>query len=128
MFCKNCGTENRNDSKFCLNCGEKLPDYTKPRENLLMPEDVKNAQVTAQKKEKLNRTILWLNIVSIISLIIAVTFTILSFFKIKFVAIIIGLIFCAIYIILTIVNIAMVKASLKKKANNLDKDSKKNKK
>ena len=41
MFCKNCGAENRNDSKFCMQCGAKLDDYTKPKQNLLMPDDVK---------------------------------------------------------------------------------------
>ena len=29
MFCNQCGEENRNDRKFCSNCGAKLRDYTK---------------------------------------------------------------------------------------------------
>ena len=41
MFCIKCGEENKNNAKFCSNCGEALPDLTKPKEDLVMPEDVK---------------------------------------------------------------------------------------
>ena len=69
MFCTECGTENRNDRKFCTNCGKPLRDYTKPRENLLMPEDITNAQENVKKK---NACLKRLNIATVISLIIAV--------------------------------------------------------
>lgn len=40
MYCNQCGEENRNDRKFCTNCGAQLRDYTKPKQNLIMPDDL----------------------------------------------------------------------------------------
>ena len=57
MFCTECGEENRNDRKFCTNCGKPLRDYTKPRENLLMPEDIENAKENLIKKNKKKKII-----------------------------------------------------------------------
>jgi len=77
MYCTECGTENRNDRKFCTNCGKPLRDYTKPRENLLMPEDISKAQENVKKK---NTCIKRLNIATIISLILATICLVVAFF------------------------------------------------
>jgi len=58
MFCTECGEENRNDRKFCTNCGKPLKDYTKPKENLLMPEDINNAIEEVKKANKKKNTII----------------------------------------------------------------------
>lgn len=75
MFCTQCGKENRNDRKFCEECGSPLRDYTKPRENLIMPSDIKNEQLT-EKKTKIVK--IYTTICCII-LVMAVIFTALSF-------------------------------------------------
>lgn len=77
MFCDQCGEENRNDRKFCTNCGAKLKDYTKPRENLLMPEDVKIADGAIKRYKRTN---LVLKIILALLVIIAIVFLILTFF------------------------------------------------
>ena len=76
MFCTECGTENRNDRKFCTNCGSPLKDYTKPRENLLMPEDITKAQEKVKTKNKLNKIF---NIVIILTLLLAIASTVIIF-------------------------------------------------
>ena len=70
-----CGHENRNDRKFCEECGSPLRDYTKPRENLIMPNDIKNEQLTEKKTKTVK---IYTTICSII-LVMAVIFTALSF-------------------------------------------------
>lgn len=77
MFCNKCGSENRNDRKFCTNCGAPLRDYTKPRENLIMPEEISNKQTAVAKINKLR---LITNIIMTLFLIIAISFAIVSFY------------------------------------------------
>ena len=77
MFCTECGTENRNDRKFCTNCGKPLRDYTKPRENLLMPEDITKAQEKVKAKKALANAF---NVAIVISLLLAVACAIAIFF------------------------------------------------
>lgn len=55
MFCNQCGEENRNDRKFCTNCGQPLRDYTKPRENLIMPEEIEEKQKVVHRKNNLSK-------------------------------------------------------------------------
>ena len=52
MFCSECGHKNRNDSRFCSECGKPLKDYTKktPKEDLLIPEDIKTQKEFVQKR------------------------------------------------------------------------------
>ena len=76
MFCTQCGHENRNDRKFCEECGSPLRDYTKPRENLIMPDDLKNEQLEVKKT---NTVKIYTTICSII-LVMATIFAVLSFF------------------------------------------------
>lgn len=77
MFCNQCGSENRNDRKFCANCGAPLTDYTKPKENLIMPEEVTNAQNTVYKRNYIKKLT---NILLLIFFIFAVVLTGVSFF------------------------------------------------
>ena len=77
MFCDQCGEENRNDRKFCSNCGAPLRDYTKPRENLLMPEDVKEHE---EKVTKLNKNIKIFKILMFVSFLSAIILLAVSFF------------------------------------------------
>ncbi len=77
MFCGKCGHENRNDRKFCMNCGASLRDYTQPRENLLMPDDVKEQHEQALKH---NRSIIALNITMWVLFVISIVFVVVSFF------------------------------------------------
>ena len=77
MFCNQCGEENRNDRKFCSSCGAQLRDYTKPRENLLMPDDIKKEQEYVKNK---NHLIKVFYISMAIILLIAAVLTITSFF------------------------------------------------
>lgn len=79
MFCQECGEENRNDRKFCANCGAPLRDYTKPRENLVMPDDVNNTHI---KNLKIKKTNLIFNIILGILLLIGILFLIVTFFTV----------------------------------------------
>jgi uncharacterized membrane protein YvbJ len=76
MFCTECGEKNRNDRKFCTNCGKPLKDYTKPRENLLMPEDIEKAKEDVKKQ---NKKKIILNVIFILFLCFAVTAVALCF-------------------------------------------------
>lgn len=76
MFCNECGTENRNDRKFCTNCGASLIDYTKPRENLVMPEDIEKEQETIAKRNSLIKKF---NIALAIILLAAIALTVVTF-------------------------------------------------
>lgn len=76
MFCNECGTENRNDRKFCTNCGAALIDYTKPRENLVMPEDIEKDQLRVAKRNSLIKKF---NIALAIIMIIAISLTVTTF-------------------------------------------------
>ena len=76
MFCRECGTENRNDRKFCYNCGAKLKDYTKPVENTIKPEEIEEKQKIVENKNKVNNV---LKILSTSFVIVAIILSILSF-------------------------------------------------
>ena len=76
MFCNECGTENRNDRKFCTNCGAKLIDYTKPRENLVMPEDIEKEQQLVAKRNSLSKRF---NIALALILLAAIALTVATF-------------------------------------------------
>ena len=77
MFCNQCGEDNRNDRKFCTNCGAPLRDYTKPRENLIMPEEIEEKQNIVKHKNKIAKVF---TIVNLILQLIVVTLLIVSFF------------------------------------------------
>lgn len=76
MFCNECGTENRNDRKFCTNCGAALNDYTKPRENLVMPEEIEKEQQNVAKRNSLTKKF---NIALAIILLLAIGLTVATF-------------------------------------------------
>lgn len=76
MFCNKCGSENRNDRKFCANCGAPLKDYRKPAEDLIMPDMEKKQKIVA----KCNKVRLATNIVMTIFLVCAAVFAFCSFY------------------------------------------------
>lgn len=76
MYCNECGKENRNDRKFCTNCGASLIDYTKPRENLVMPEEIEKEQNLVAKRNSLTKKF---NIALAIILLLAIGLTITTF-------------------------------------------------
>ena len=82
MFCSNCGEENRNDRKFCANCGNPLKDYTKPtpKEDLLMTQDVIEAN---KKQAKTKKTLIVCRVLSFAMLILACACVIFSNFVFK---------------------------------------------
>lgn len=103
MFCSQCGTENRNDRKFCSQCGAKLPDYTKPREDLVMPEEVNAKHAESVKIKQSIRTLhisMWIMFV-----LGAVAIVVSFFFKDipQLVCASIGLVFLIVFFILALV-------------------------
>lgn len=109
MYCKECGENNRNDRKFCTNCGAPLRDYTKPRENLIMPEEISDKQAKVAKLNKANRII---GLIMALLLISAIGFTIATFFtegNLQMIFIVTCLSCFAVYIILWIVNFTITK-------------------
>lgn len=103
MFCKNCGAENRNDSKFCLHCGAKLGNYLKPNENLIMPNDIK-----MQQQNKSTRKICSvLYIIAICSLLLSGVAVFCSLFFFAVPLIIVSGIFMVVTIGLGIANLTL---------------------
>lgn len=74
MYCRECGTENRNDRKFCSNCGTPLKDYTKPAENLILPNEIEAKQESVKKKNKSTR-ILKMLIIAFFVIAVILSFT-----------------------------------------------------
>ena len=113
MFCNECGENNRNDRKFCINCGAPLRDYTKPRENLIMPDEIQEKQEQVTNYTSLIKK---LNIFMIIFMILAVGCTVASiFFKNKIQIILI--VACWVCILIFAI-LALVKHNIKKKKDN----------
>lgn len=109
MFCTQCGTENRNDRKFCTNCGASLLDYTKPREDLVMPDDVKKEQELVKKRNLLIRRF---NIALAVIMLFAIGLTISTFIfsgRVKFIVGAISLFTCLVFIIVWRVKVVCVK-------------------
>ena len=120
MFCKECGENNRNDRKFCTNCGAPLRDYTKPRENLIMPEEIKTKQSQVANYNKNERI---LKIVSTVALLLSIIFLIASFVTdktIQLTFIISSLIMITIFIICLVIKMLIIKKrkQINKNANN----------
>ena len=109
MFCNECGTENRNDRKFCTNCGAELIDYTKPRENLIMPEDIeKKQEIVAKRKSLIKR----FNIALALIMLITIALTVFVFYYKENLRIVLGA--CAlpsslIFIIVWIIKVIKIK-------------------
>lgn len=115
MYCKECGENNRNDRKFCTNCGAKLQDYTKPREDLIMPEEIKSKQDNITKFNKINRII---SIVMALLLLLGIGFIVATFFtegNLQLVFIVTCLVCLSTYVVLWITNFTITK---KKNKNN----------
>ena len=109
MFCNDCGTENRNDRKFCTNCGAPLIDYTKPRENLIMAEDVERKQEIIAKRNSLTKKF---NIALALIMLVTIALTVLAFYYKEKLRIIFGsgaLISCLIFVITWIIKIVKIK-------------------
>lgn len=116
MFCTNCGKENRNDRKFCVECGKALPDYTKPKENLIMPEEI------AKKKEIVKASNKSLKIISVVMILIfllgasALTVSFITKGVIQLVMIISSL-----ALLLLLIGLWIVRGKINKKLSNLNK-------
>lgn len=109
MFCNECGTENRNDRKFCTNCGAPLIDYTKPRENLIMPEDVEKKQKIVAKRKSLNKRF---NISLALIMLATIALTVLAFYYKEKLRIIFGgsaLVSCLIFLLVWIIKVVKIK-------------------
>ena len=109
MFCSECGTENRNDRKFCTNCGAALIDYTKPRENLVMPEDIEKKQEIVTKRKALNKRF---NIALALIMLIAIALTVLAFYYKANLRIIFGgcaLVACLTFLLVWIIKVVKIK-------------------
>lgn len=117
MFCKECGKENRNDSKFCVECGAPLHDYTKPKQDLIMPEEIEKKQKAIKHKKNISKIF---NYISLSLIVVAVTFSILTFFvpeKAKLAFAILCLVLYSMILILEIskaIIIKHIKSSVKK--------------
>lgn len=113
MFCKNCGEENRNDRKFCANCGTPLKDYTAPveKEELLMPEDVERANIKAKKHKSHYMVRQILGFVCLALALVGVLLTYLVFKEktIKLIIISISIVLCLTYLILSLFNAKAIK-------------------
>lgn len=118
MYCKECGEENKNNAKFCSNCGKPMKDYTAPtkQEDLLMPQDLIEAE---DKRKHLKKRFIARQIVSIILIITACACMLVSNFVIKNHRTI-QLALSCIAILLTIIYIALivVNAKVAKKLKN----------
>ena len=79
MHCYHCGAENRNDRRFCTECGAKLKSYTNPDQVITNSEDVKDEKPT--KKRVFNKIIV---ICEIVLFIIAAVFAVLAIVLTKF--------------------------------------------
>ncbi|MBE7076275.1 MAG: zinc ribbon domain-containing protein [Clostridiales bacterium] len=114
MFCNQCGEENRNDRKFCSNCGSPLIDYTKPKENLVFPEDIKKEQ----QLQKANKTAKIFDIISVSLFLTSILLTAISLFvenqNAKLVLTIISLVLYVIILANIIAKIVILKKSNKK--------------
>lgn len=117
MYCNECGQNNRNDRKFCTNCGASLRDYTKPRENLIMPDEISAKQDKILKLNKINRII---SIIMIFLLLGGISSIVATFFiKGLIQTILLGLcLVCfGIYIVLWIINFSITKRKNKTNQN-----------
>lgn len=117
MYCSQCGEENRNDRKFCSNCGAPLRDYTKPREDLLMQEDLDRVKA---REEKFNKTIKLIKIFMAITFIFGVGFLLATFFtlgNVQLTLIIISIVWYVVFFSLWI-----AKNSVTKKFNKQSKE------
>ena len=116
MFCNQCGTENRNDRKFCASCGSALRDYTKPRENLIMPQDIEREQQLVNSRNKLAKIF---NLVLSLILLVAVVLTVGTFFVPESWRLIVG-ISCVSLFAIFIVLWAVKKLKIRKIEKQLD--------
>lgn len=113
MFCNECGENNRNDRKFCTNCGAPLRDYTKPRENLIMPEEIENKQIQVLKYGSIIKN---LNISMFIFLGLAIGCTLASLFLRDIIQLVL-IIGCWVSLLVYFV-LMIIKNKLTKKKNN----------
>ncbi len=118
MFCNECGEKNRNDRKFCTNCGAELRDYTKPRENLIMPDEILDKQAKIAKLNKINRIITIIMIVLLLGGIGCVVATFFTKDIMQTVFLTVCLVCFGLYIVLWIVNFLITKR--RNKTNKLD--------
>jgi len=115
MFCNECGHENRNDRKFCAECGAKLKDYTKPVENVVMPQDIALEKEKVRVRNKISKTCnitFWTLLIASILLIVPVFF-VKDIFKIVFIC-------CSCFCFLSMIITLLVKKALLKNINKAD--------
>lgn len=113
MFCKNCGEENRNDRKFCANCGAPLKDYTAPveKEELLMPEDVEQANLKAKQRKNhyMIRQILGFVCLALALVGVLLTYLVFKDKTTKLIIISSSIVLCLVYLILSLFNAKAIK-------------------
>lgn len=115
MFCSQCGTENRNDRKFCTECGAPLQDYTKPKENLIMPDEIKKEQEMVVKRNRVRKIF---NFALCIIFVMAVAFTIISFLVKNELRTAFAIVCVALFVVFLIVFIIKKKKLKKMKSKN----------
>lgn len=119
MFCRECGEDNRNDRKFCTNCGAPLQDYTKEKPELLMPEDIEKKQEFVYMKTKVYKI---LNMILWPLVAVSAVLTTISFWlddNAKFATIVIALVLIA-----GCFGLILAKRTLRKNAKNLNNEEK----
>lgn len=117
MYCTQCGHQNRNDRKFCEECGAPLKDYTKPVENTINLSEIHEKKEIVKEN---NKSIKVLNIVSICMFVAAVILVVASYFTSDLVKLILSstaLVLLIAYFVVRIVRFTKVK-----KLNNINKE------
>ena len=118
MFCSECGFKNRNDRKFCQNCGTALHDYTKPKQNLIQPKELERAQAEVVEARQIKRAFNIGNLCVVLALIVCVALSFVFGGTAKLVILIVSICLLVLYIILGIVQFVLLKAKQKFKQNN----------
>ena len=110
MYCTECGHKNRNDRKFCENCGATLHDYTKEKTDLIYPEEIASKQKNVETQHKLRFSF---NVAIYAVLAFAILFTILSFLVSNSAKLPIIIIAIVLFFVLLLIDIAKI-VTLKK--------------
>lgn len=113
MHCYNCGAENRNDRRFCTECGAKLKSYTNPDQVIANERDW--VEEKPAKKRLFNKIVIILEVILfVIAAIFAVLAIVLTNFKFPF--LITSAVCFGVILLLALVD-AIVNAIINKKNN-----------
>ena len=100
MYCNECGHNNRNDRKFCSECGKPLKDYAKTEKELILPEQVDKEKEQINKFNKNNKRF---SLVLICLLVAAIALTVTTFLLTDMAQLIVSVIAAACYVAFFIV-------------------------